>query len=257
MNLPESYIRPDFYEVKYFKADLHIHTCLSPCGDWEMTPSGIIIQASRRDLDLIAICDHNTAENVEATMRAGMQAGIRVLPGMEVCSKEEVHLLGIFDRADQALALQMEVYNNLEGENRPGVFGFQVIADENNEAMGENPRRLIGATLLSIYEIAAWIHQLGGLCIAAHVDRPSYSIISQLGFIPSDMLLDGVELSRHTNPFDARRQIPGIEGYPCISSSDAHFIDDIGAAWSTFFLESPSVSEIQLALKNKDNRKVF
>ena len=134
--------------MKYFKADLHIHTCLSPCGDWEMTPSGIIRQASRQDLDMIAICDHNTAENVAATMRAGMKAGIRVLAGMEVCSKEEVHLLGIFDRADQALALQTAVYNNLEGENRPDVFGFQVIANENNEALGENPRRLIGATLL-------------------------------------------------------------------------------------------------------------
>ncbi|MFH0997599.1 MAG: PHP domain-containing protein [Pseudomonadota bacterium] len=243
--------------MKYFKADLHIHTCLSPCGDWEMTPSGIIKQAFRQDLDIIAICDHNTAENVAATMQAGMKAGIRVLAGMEVCSKEEVHLLGIFDRADQALALQTAVYNNLEGENRPEVFGFQVIAGDNNEALGENPRRLIGATLLSIYEIAAWIHRLGGICIASHVDRPYNSIISQLGFIPSDMLLDGIEVSRLTKPGEAGCRIPGIERYPCIRSSDAHFIDDIGAAWSAFFLESPSVREIQLALRGKDNRKVF
>jgi 3',5'-nucleoside bisphosphate phosphatase len=254
--LPGNYIRPDFYEVKFFKTDLHIHTCLSPCGDWEMTPSGIIRQASCQDLDMIAICDHNTAENVAATMRAGLQAGIRVLAGMEVCSKEEVHLLAIFDRADQAIAMQTAVYNSLEGENRPELFGFQVIADENNEALGENPRRLMGATRLDVYEIAAWIHQLGGICIAAHVDRPHFSIISQLGFIPSDLRLDGVEVSRHTNPSEAAGQIPGIEGYPCIRSSDAHFIGDIGSAWSTFFLASPSVREIQLALQNKDNRKV-
>jgi 3',5'-nucleoside bisphosphate phosphatase len=254
--LPENYIRQGFYEVKYYKADLHIHTCLSPCGDWEMTPSGIIKQASRLGLDMIAICDHNTAENVAATMREGMKSGICVLPGMEICSKEEVHLLGIFDKLNQVFSLQMLVYNNLEGENRPEVFGFQVIANENNDALGENPRRLIGTTRLGIAEIAARIHQLGGICIAAHVDRPYYSILSQLGFIPADVLLDGVEVSRHTTPSEARRQIPGITDFPCITSSDAHFIGDIGAVFSTFLLKSPSVTEIKEALRGKGNRKV-
>ncbi len=222
-----------------------------------MTPSGIIKQASLQGLNIIAICDHNSAENVAATVRAGMKAGICVLAGMEVCSKEEVHLLGIFDRVDQVIAMQMVVYNHLEGENRSELFGCQVIADENNRALGENPRRLIGATRLGIDEITARIHQLGGICIAAHVDRPHFSIISQLGFIPPDIQMDGVEVSRHAGSGEAMRRIPGIEGYPCISSSDAHFIADIGAAWSTFFLKSPSIHEIRLALHGMDKRKVF
>ena len=222
-----------------------------------MTPRGIVEQAHDQELDIIAVCDHNSAENAGAAIRAGIKAGLHVLPGMEICSREEVHLLAIFDALDQAAAMQAVIYSNLQGENRPEVFGFQVIADENDEVAGENPRLLIGATLLGVYEIATIIHSLAGICIAAHVDRPSYSIISQLGFIPPDIPLDGIEVSRHSSPDWARSQIQGIGNRACITSSDSHYRNTIGSVWTTFQLASPSAQEIRLALMGQEGRKVI
>ena len=164
---------------------MHIHSCLSPCGDWEMSPKRIVQQSLEVGLDLIAICDHNTAENVGVAMCEGEKQGVHVLPGMEVCSKEEVHILALFEKLAQALEMQEYVYANLPGENNPDVFGCQVVANENDEVLGENPRLLIGATRLGLHGIVEKIHLLGGLSLCSHVDRPAYGVINQLGFIPA------------------------------------------------------------------------
>jgi PHP family Zn ribbon phosphoesterase len=229
--------------LKQFKADLHIHTCLSPCGDWEMSPKKIVRKSLEKHLDLIAICDHNTAENVPATLREGRRRGIAVLPGMEICSKEEVHLVALFNNVEDSLKMQEYVYAHLSGQNQPEVFGHQVIADEHDQVLGENPRLLIGATQLSLAEIVDNVHQLGGICISSHVDRPSYSLIGQLGFIPPDLHLDAVEVSYRVALDKAPTQIPGIADYPCVTSSDAHFLDDIGKVWTEFVLAAPTVEE--------------
>ena len=147
--------------LKKFKADLHIHSCLSPCGDWDMSPRRIIQKSLEGGLDLIAICDHNTVENAGVAMREGEKQGVPVLPGMEVCSKEEVHILAIFQDLDPARKMQSYVYANLPGENKPEVFGCQVIANENDEVLGENPRLLIGATRLGLYDIVKKTHRIG------------------------------------------------------------------------------------------------
>ena len=116
--------------LKKYKADMHIHTCLSPCSDWDMSPRKIVRQSLNIGLDIIAICDHNTAENCGAGMREGESRGLPVLPGIEICSKEEVHILALFDKLEQVLAMQDYVYANLSGENQPEVFGYQVVANE-------------------------------------------------------------------------------------------------------------------------------
>jgi 3',5'-nucleoside bisphosphate phosphatase len=170
--------------LREFKADLHIHTCLSPCGDWEMSPRQIIQKSLDAALDLIAICDHNTTENAGAVMREGLRRGVGVLPGLEICSKEEVHVLAIFGELEQALAMQEWVYAGLSGENQPEVFGYQIVANEDNEVLAENPRLLIGATRLGLGQIVRQTHALGGLSLSAHVDRPANGIINQLGFSP-------------------------------------------------------------------------
>jgi PHP family Zn ribbon phosphoesterase len=243
--------------LQTFRADLHIHSCLSPCSDWEMSPKKIVQKSLEKHLDMIAICDHNTAENVPAVLREGQRQGVVVLPGMEICSREEVHLVTLFKEVADSLDMQQYVFEHLPGQNRPEVFGHQVIADEHDQVLGENPRLLIGATLLSLAEIVKKVHQLGGICISSHVDRPSYSLIGQLGFIPPDLHLDAVEISHRLTIAQARAQIPGIADYPCVTSSDAHFLQDIGKVWTEFVLAAPAVQEIQMALAGLDGRRIL
>jgi hypothetical protein len=221
-----------------------------------MSPQKIIQKSLRKNLDIIAICDHNSAQNTEAAVRSGKKHGICVIPGMEICSKEEVHLLGLFGNLEKTLAMQEYVYAHLKGENQPAVFGHQVIVNEHDEVLSEDSRLLIGATNLSLHDIAVKIHDLGGVCIASHIDRPAFGVINQLGFIPPDLLLDGVEVSYRVPLGEAREKIPGMMNLPCISSSDAHFPDDIGKAKTVFVLSAPTLAEIRLALKSQNGRRI-
>ena len=240
-----------------FKADLHIHSCLSPCSDWAMSPKKIIQQSLAVGLDVIALCDHNSAENAAATMREGQRQGVQVLPGMEICSKEEVHILALFDELEPALDMQAYVYANLPGENKTEVFGFQVIANEQDEVIGENPRLLIGATRLSLHDIVDKSHGLGGINISCHVDRPAYGIINQLGFIPDDLNLDGLEVSYRIKLAEAAQTIPGVGNFSFVTASDAHLLNDIGKVFTVFELAEPSLAEIRLALAGKDGRRIL
>ena len=243
--------------LKKFRADLHIHSCLSPCSDWDMSPKKIVAKSLEQLLDLIAICDHNTAENAAVTLREGARQGITVLPGLEVCSKEEVHLVTLFKKIDDTLKMQEYVYAHLPGENKPEVFGHQVVADEHDHVLGENARLLIGATQLSILEIVKKVHHLEGICISSHVDRPSYSLIGQLGFIPEDLHLDAVEVSYRVPLDRALTEIAGINDYPCVTSSDAHFLHDIGKVWTEFVLAAPTFEEIRMAFEGIDGRRIL
>ena len=243
--------------LKKFKADLHIHSCLSPCSDWAMSPRKIIQQSMEVGLDLIAICDHNSAENAGAAMREGARQGLTVLPGLEICSREEVHILALFDGLDPAMEMQDYVYANLPGENKTKVFGFQVVANEKDEVIGENPRLLIGATRLGLHDIVAKTHMLDGINISCHVDRPAYGIINQLGFIPDDLDLDGLEVSYHIQLATAAQTIPGIGNFSCVTASDAHYLNDIGKACTVFQMAEPTLAEIRLALAKKNGRRIL
>ena len=243
--------------LKKIKADLHIHSCLSPCSDWDMSPKKIVEKSLERRLDLIAICDHNTAENAAATIREGTRQGIAVLPGMEICSREEVHLVTLFNKIEAALKMQELIYAHLPGENQPEIFGHQIVADEHDQVLGENARLLIGATELSLLAIVKKAHQLDGICISSHVDRPSYSLMGQLGFIPEDLHLDAVEVSYRVPLDSAQTQVPGIRDYPCVTASDAHFIDDIGKAYTEFIMAAPTVEEIRMALAGTAGRGIL
>jgi PHP family Zn ribbon phosphoesterase len=213
-----------------------------------MSPKKIVHKSLEQHLDLIAICDHNTAENAAAALREGTRQGIAVLPGMEICSREEVHLVALFNNIADTLKMQEYVYAHLPGKNQPEVFGHQVVADENDQVLGENPRLLIGATRLSLLDIVKKTHNLDGICISSHVDRPSYSLIGQLGFIPEDLHLDAVEVSYRVPLEKALTEVVGINDYPCVTSSDAHFLHDIGKVWTEFILAAPTLEEIRLAL---------
>lgn len=237
------------FRFKEFRADLHIHTCLSPCGDWEMTPQKIIAKVRERKLSIIAICDHNTSKNTAPVIEVGKKFGITVLPGMEICTREEVHILGIFNTEKQAFLMERFVSRHLFGDNKPEIFGFQVISDENDFVLGEEKKRLIGATTLHLEECVDVIHTLGGIAVAAHIDRPAFSLLSQLGFIPPDLPLDAVEISPNVNQSGKHYFLDKIL-IPCIISSDAHYIDDIGRGITVFDLKVPTIRAIHKALKN-------
>ncbi len=235
---------------------MHIHSCLSPCGDLGMGPKDIVREAVAKGLDIIAVCDHNTAENAGAVMRAGGRAGIYVIAGMEICSREEVHVVALFESLFLARNMQNIVYSHLPGENNPAVWGEQIVADEENTVLGENMRLLIGATTLSLSDIVAAVHRFDGLCIASHVDRAAYGIISNLGFIPPGLAFDALEVSYRIPLKQAHEVIPGITGYPCVTASDAHFPGDIGRAWTPLYLAAPLFPEIRMALAGRDGRYI-
>ncbi len=244
--------------LKHFRADLHIHTCLSPCADLTMSPKRVVEKAVKKELDIIAICDHNSAENVRAAKAAASKKKITVLAGMEITTSEEVHIIALFDEVDPVLRLQETVYKHLApGENEEDIFGEQIIANEFDDVEGYNKRLLMGATSLTLKKWVDEIHNLGGLVLAAHIDREACnSIIGQLGFIPEDLELDALEISSYTNRSDALQRYPGIEEFPILSSSDAHFLQDIGKAFSCFLLETPGIDEIRKAFKKQEGREL-
>lgn len=232
-----------------FKADLHIHTCLSPCAGWEMTPTKIIKKARDQGLDIIAVCDHNSSKNAPSVMTLGKKEGITVLPGLEICTREEVHLLAILDTLKQAAAVEEVVHQGLTQDNTPEIFGYQVIADSRDQVLGEEEKLLIQACHLGVKEAVDLIHCLGGMAIASHIDRPSYSILSQLGFIPGDLGLDGIEITVQTFTHKREQHFLDKTTLPCIVSSDAHRLEDIGRGATVFEITCPTVQAMISALE--------
>ncbi len=240
-------------ELKEFRLDLHIHTCLSPCADLTMIPGEIIKKAKEKGLDGIGICDHNSAENIIAVKKAGERRGLQVLGGVEITSSEEVHILAFFSDDNALLEMQDIIYKNLSGENNESFFGEQLVADEYDRIIDLNNRLLIGSTRLTVDEIVRSIHRLGGVAVASHIDRESFSIIGQLGFIPEGLCLEALELS--PNYDSSKLENYKSYGLQLVTFSDAHFLTDIGKSYTNFFLESFSFSEILKAFRGIEGRK--
>ena len=232
--------------VTEYNIDLHIHTCLSPCADLLMVPSAIIDEAKKRGLDCIGICDHNSAENVRAVRIAGEREGVFVLGGMEITTREEVHILGVFNGDDALHAVQELVHVNLDGENDEATFGEQLIVDEDDRILGSSGMLLIGATNLSVEETVRTVLDYGGLAIASHVDREQYSIIGQLGFIPEHLPLHALELSPRVD-VDGKKAFREL-GYPLVTFSDAHYLTDIGKTSTVVSAEALTFSALKEAI---------
>ena len=196
-------------ELYKFFADLHVHTALSPCAGDSATPPNIVASAIENGMQMIAVTDHNSAENVEAVVKCGKLHGLKVIPGMEVASREEVHLVCLLSSVENALELQQIVYAALPDEpNRPDYFGRQLVMDGEGNVTGECMRLLMGAADLSLDAIIREVHRLGGLAIAAHVDRPSFSVIANLGMVPPGAQFDAVEISATLTKDEAVATVP-------------------------------------------------
>jgi len=240
-----------------YRADLHIHTVLSPCGDLEMSPAKIIEKAREKGLDIIGITDHNTTRHCKLISKLAEPEGIFVLMGAEVTTREEVHCLTFFENDEKLSEFQLYLETYLPPvPNNTEKFGYQVVVDENEQIIDEIEFLLLSALDQSIEQIEHKVHSLGGIFIPAHIDRPSYSIISQLGFIPKDLMIDGIEISAKCKvesvmPFLTKHKAKSI-----IRNSDAHYTENIGNAFTSFEMEHRSFEEIKLALKGFEGRKV-
>jgi len=241
--------------LRAWRADLHIHTCLSPCAEAEMTPQAIARRARQMGLDLIAVCDHNSGENAEAVAAAGRREGLAVILGIEVTTREEVHILGLLDCASALRAVEEAIYAYLQGRNEPEVFGQQVVVNEYDEVVGENVRLLIGACDLALDEVVGLIVSYNGCAIASHIDREAFGLIGQLGFVP-DMPLDGLEVSPRMTVEEAREKFELGGRSDMIRSSDAHRLEEIGKVATVFELAAPTVREIRLALEGLEGRRI-
>lgn len=203
--------------------DLHIHSCLSPCGDEDMTPNNIVGMASLLGLDAIAVTDHNAVGNLPAVMEAAARAGLLVVPGVEACTAEEVHMLCLFETLEGALGFGDEIYRFLPDiKNQPDIFGRQLILNDQDEPVGEEPRLLINALTLSIDRLLPLAEHYGGCAIPAHANKAANSIVANLGFLPPEYGFHCVELNPPDPnfPFEGRR----------ITDSDAHYLEHIHEA---------------------------
>lgn len=204
-------------------ADLHIHSCLSPCGDELMTPNNIVGMAYLKGLDVIAVCDHNCARNLPAVQEAAQAMGLVLLPGMELTTREEAHMLCYFGDVEACMAFSERIYAHLPDiPNRPRYFGEQLVMNGQDEVIATEARLLISALDLSFEACAGLIRAHGGLCVPAHINRGTNGVLNALGFLPGNIHYDALEVYR---PLPA----PGVDldRWRVLESSDAHRLEDI------------------------------
>jgi predicted metal-dependent phosphoesterase TrpH/anti-sigma regulatory factor (Ser/Thr protein kinase) len=237
--------------------DMHVHTCLSPCGELEMHPSAVVRAAVEAGLDGVVICDHHAADNVAAAGRAARAAGCAAVPGLEITTEEEVHLVALLPDAAAAGALQSRVEAALPGRNDPELFGLQVIADEHADVLGFNPALLAGATTWTLDRAVEEIHRAGGLAIAAHVDRERFGLVGQLGFVPDGLAIDAIEVSAATAYDTGRRRYAAPLRVPAVTGSDAHDPGSIGRAVTFLHLERAEAAEVRRAVLAQGGRDVL
>lgn len=211
--------------------DFHIHSCLSPCGDNEMTPNNIVNMAMLAGLNAIALTDHNTCGNCAATAAVAKQAGLLFLAGMELCTAEEIHVVCLFPTVEAAERFETEVVIPARPpiKNRPEIFGEQIFCDEEDEVIGTQPILLTTATSISIDEVADRVRAYGGTAFPAHIDRPSYSVIASLGTLPP-LPFATVEISARGDVDTLKQQHEEIGDKPLLLNSDAHDLETIQEA---------------------------
>lgn len=209
-----------------FSFDLHLHSCLSPCGGAENTPADLAAMCAVAGLDIVALTDHNTAGNCGAFLRAAQRLGLLALPGMELTTREEVHVVCLFPALSAAEAFDNKIRPLLPPIlNEPAFWGEQLFMDDTDRVLGEDPAFLSGAADIGIYEVAGLAASLGGTTFPAHIDRPAFSLLSNLGFWEGDMGFRLAELSPHCPPELLRR--PDLAGLPFIMNSDAHYLNQV------------------------------
>jgi 3',5'-nucleoside bisphosphate phosphatase len=238
--------------MNHFRAELHVHTVLSPCAGVEMIPPLIVQEALEHGIQVIAITDHNATANIAAVMEAAAGTELIVLPGMELQTKEEVHLLCLFDTLDQVNEWQKRIDVLLpDTPNNIDFFGEQFVVDANGEFIRREKHLLIISVNIELEHAAKQVVSLGGIAIPAHVDRKANGLISILGLVPDGF--DALEISRHISPEAAREKYPQIRGHPLLQSGDVHLLDGF-LGTTEFFIDKPNIAEIEKAINSQSER---
>lgn len=237
-----------------YRAELHVHTLLSPCAGVEMIPPLIVEQVLGLGINLLAVTDHNASANAGAVMAAAQNTPLSVLPGMELQTREEVHLLCLFDNLEQLAAWQKIVDALLpDMPNNISFFGEQFVVDAQGVFIRREERLLLTSTNITLEHATEQVTALGGLAIPAHIDRKTNGLIEVLGLIPPGF--EALEISRHISPQAARAKYPQIGATPLLQNGDVHYLDGFLGA-TELALASPCIAEIRLALKGLDGRKL-
>lgn len=225
---------------KYYY-DLHLHSCLSPCGDMDMTPNNLVNMAKLLGLDVIALTDHNTSLNCEAAMKVGEETGLLVIPGMELTTAEDIHAVCLFPTLEKALSFNTYVDDHrIKIRNKAQIYGRQVMMNERDEETGEIEHLLLPSGGIGISDAYRIAHDFGGICYPAHIDRDSLSILSVLGEIDPACGFKTAELADLSRLEELRRMHPILDGLHIVNCSDAHYLENMKEAQN--FLELPELS---------------
>ncbi len=223
-----------------------------------MIPPFVVRQAADQGIQVIAITDHNAVANIEAVQKAAAadEKGLIVLPGMELQTREEVHVLCLFDTIDQVRTFGNWVENHLPNiPNNPDFFGEQFVVDETGDFIRREERLLLSSADASMTEAWHKVEELQGLFIPAHVNRKAFGLLAVLGFVPTDVPIEALEISRHITPERALLQYPQIKGYPLIQNGDVHSLDGyLGSTHLT--VEDINIAEIRKAIRGQDGRSM-
>lgn len=235
------------YDLTY---DLHIHSCLSPCGDEDMTPGNIAGMAAIKELDVIAVTDHNSCKNCAPVMTMAQNYGIIALPGMELTTMEEVHVVCLFSDLKDAMAFDEYVYSQLMPfPNNEKIFGRQLICDINDGIIGTVPNLLINATNISFDDVFSLMEDYNGIMIPAHIDKNSNSLLSNLGFVPPDSQFTCVEFKDTDNFKKIAEKNPYLNNCKVVTNSDAHYLEDINEPINKLSCQGRTVKDVFEALK--------
>ncbi len=241
--------------MEIFRADLHVHTVLSPCAGVEMIPPLIVQEALQRGIQIIAITDHNSSANISAVMQAAQASGLFVLPGMELQTREEVHLLCLFDSLEQVTAWQGQVDSLLpDTPNIIPFFGEQFIVDQTGAFLRREERLLLNSADISLELAALHVGALGGLAVPAHIDRKSNGLLAVLGLVPPGF--EALEISRYITPTAAREKYPQLKEASLLQNGDVHHLDGF-LGTQNFCIEKPCIGEIIKAIRNQEDRQAF
>ena len=222
--------------------DLHVHSCLSPCADNDMTPNNIAGMAAIKGLHIVALTDHNSTKNCRAFFAAAKRNGIIPIAGMEITTAEDVHLVCLFPTLESAEKFDAEYQSyRILYENKKEIFGDQLILDENDEIIGEEKYLLINASNLSIDEAVLLLRSYGAVVVPAHINRDENGIVAALGWIPDEPHFSCVEFRDNSN-IEAYTQMYNLEEKTIVTDSDAHYLWDISEAENSFVLEDEPYS---------------
>ncbi|MBN2346324.1 MAG: PHP domain-containing protein [Candidatus Aminicenantes bacterium] len=239
-------------------ADLHIHSTLSPCASLEMSPTAIVRRARELSLDVIAVTDHNSVENGFTAAKLAEASGLKVLFGMEAQTREDVHVLCLFEERGQAERFHGRIDALLpDVRNDPDFFGDQVVVDERENIVRHEEKLLLNALDLSIPGLLELAREHGGVCIPAHVEAPPFGLLVNLGMVPAELEGAVMEISCSSRREQVLKAFPCLERHPLISSSDAHYLEDIGRARLVVESSSPSLADLHAALRAGEFRVTY